>query len=98
MELPKFQPAPICRENWIAVVPPEVDEEELLELDELLLEELELEELVLLEDVELVELLLDEEPDEEEPPLELLLIDPVEAVRVTRSNLAPSSRLEIRSV
>ena len=85
--------------------------DELEELDELLLEDEELEELLLdelledeldeellLEDEELEELLLDDE-------LELLdelelepLIDPAEAVRVTRSSLAPSSLLTIRSV
>jgi hypothetical protein len=78
-----------------------------LEDEELLLDE-ELEEL-LEEDEELEELLLDEEllDDDEEvlddelelEELELLpLIVPAEAVRVTRSSLAPSSRLLIRSV
>jgi hypothetical protein len=65
-------------------------EEELLELDEeleLLLEELELDEDELLE-------LLDDELELEELPL----IDPVEAVRVTRSSLEPSSLLRIRNV
>ena len=84
-------------------------EDELLELDEdeLLLEDelLELdedEELELLEDdeLELDELLLDE--DEELELLEELevepLIEPADAVRVTRSSLAPSSRRTIRSV
>jgi hypothetical protein len=60
------------------------------ELEELLLEELELEAPELEEELE--ELLELEE-------LELLpLIVPAEAVRVTRSSLAPSSRLRIRSV
>jgi hypothetical protein len=82
----------------------ELDELEELELDELL-------ELELLDDVlellleldELVIPLLDEElellDDElEEPPLELPPIEPAEAVKVTRSSLAPSSRLLMRSV
>jgi hypothetical protein len=81
------------------------EELELLEDEELLLDE-ELEEL-LEEDEELEELLLDEELLELEE-LEVLLLDdelelppliePVEAVRVTLSSLAPSSRLLIRSV
>jgi transposase-like protein len=66
---------------------------------ELLLEELVLEELLLDEDELLEELLLEELLDDE---LELLLevppIEPVETVSVTRSSLAPSSRLRIRSV
>src|SRR5688572_5252655 len=97
MELPKFQPAPICRENWIAVIPLEVDEE--LELEELLLdEELELLELEELEELLLEELLLDEDELELELDEELPLIEPAETVKVTRSSLEPSSRLEIRSV
>ena len=72
--------------------PPEV---ELLVLEELLLDDelLELEELAPLDE----ELLLDE-------LLELVvldelpLIEPAEAVSVTRSSLAPSSRLSIRNV
>jgi hypothetical protein len=87
-------------------------EEELLELEELLLEDEllelldELEELLLedeLEELELLEvapeLLLDE--DEELLELEVLeepLIVPFAAVRITRSSLAPSSRLEMRNV
>jgi hypothetical protein len=74
-----------------------------LEDEELVLDE-ELEEL-LDEDEELEELLLDEELlDEVEELLELEelellpLIEPAEAVSVTRSSLAPSSRLLIRSV
>jgi hypothetical protein len=81
------------------------------ELDELLDDVLELDELVMpLLDEEL-ELLLDElvelvepvvevvELDElEEPPLELPLIEPAEAVKVTRSSRAPSSRRLMRSV
>jgi len=63
--------------------------EELLDEDDELLELLEDEELELDED----ELLEDEELDPEEP-----LIEPAEAVRVTLSNRAPSSRLTIRSV
>jgi hypothetical protein len=87
----------------------ELDEELLLELDELELEELEL---LLDEELELLELELDELLDEvpeledelldDELELEVLellpLIVPVEAVRVTRSSLAPSSRRLIRSV
>jgi hypothetical protein len=82
--------------------------EVVLELEELeLLEELLLDEEELLED-ELLELLLDEEElleDElldDELELEVVellpLIEPAEAFRVTRSSLAPSSRLRIRSV
>ena len=82
------------------------EELELLEDEELLLDE-ELEEL--LDDEELEELLLDEEDellddvlldDELElvVELELPLIEPVEAVSVTLSSRAPSSRLSIRSV
>ena len=76
-------------------VPPVVDEE--LEL----LEELELEELLLEDELELLEVVeLDEELEEPfEDELELLevvelepLIAPAEAVSVTRSSLAPSSR------
>src|SRR5688572_27815554 len=83
-------------------------DEELELLDELLeLEELELDELLELEELEL---LLDEEellPEElllEDELLELVvleelpLIEPAEAVRVTRSSFAPSSRLTIRNV
>jgi hypothetical protein len=68
--------------------------EELLDVEELLLD-VELEEVEPeapeLEDelVELLELVVE---------LELPLIVPAEAVRVTRSSLAPSSRLSIRSV
>jgi hypothetical protein len=88
----------------------ELLDEELLELllEELLVELLldeELDELVIPLLEEELELLLDElvepvvELDElEEPPLELPLIDPAEAVRVTRSRRAPSSRRLIRSV
>jgi len=68
------------------------EELELLELDELLLEELDEDELL-----DELELLLDDEllePDE----LEAETIEPAEAVRVTLSSLAPSSRLEIRNV
>jgi hypothetical protein len=83
--------------------PPVPPEDELLdELEELLLDE-ELED-ELLED-ELDELLLDEELDEEleELLLELLEVPPVvivpaEAVSVTRSSLAPSSRRRMRRV
>jgi hypothetical protein len=71
-----------------------LDEDELLLDDELeLLEELDEDELLeelLLED-ELLE--LDEELEPEEP-----LIEPADAVKVTRSSLAPSSRRTIRSV
>jgi hypothetical protein len=86
----------------MAVMPLEVDDEELellLELEELedelleLLDELLDEEFELLLDEELLEL-LDDELELEELPL----IDPVEAVRVTRSSLEPSSLLRIRSV
>jgi hypothetical protein len=79
------------------------DELELLEDEELLLDE----ELLEDEELELEELLLDEEElledellDEElELVVELLpLIEPAEAVKVTRSSLAPSSRRRIRSV
>jgi hypothetical protein len=79
-----------------------LDELELLELEELdeLLEELLLEEELLDEELDAPELeeelLLDEELElvvELEP-----LIVPAEAVRVTRSSLAPSSRLTIRRV
>jgi hypothetical protein len=74
---------------------------ELEELDELLLEdelELLLEELELLleEDELLEELELDDELLELDEPD--ALIEPAEAVRVTLSSLAPSSRLTIRSV
>jgi hypothetical protein len=75
----------------------ELLDEELEELELLLDEELlELEEL--LDDVpELEDELLDDELELEE--LELLpLIVPVEAVRVTRSSLAPSSRRRMRRV
>jgi hypothetical protein len=86
--------------------------EVVLELEELLLEELlldeeleapELEEELLLDD-ELVapeleeELLLDDELELAVVELELPLIVPAEAVRVTRSSLAPSSRLRILKV
>jgi hypothetical protein len=81
---------------------------EVVELEELLLEDVlellleVLEELEVLLDEELevplleeeLELLLELEVVLEEPPL----IEPVEAVRVTRSSLAPSSRLSPRSV
>jgi hypothetical protein len=63
------------------------DDEELLE-DELL-DELELEAPELDDELELEEL---------DVVLELPLIEPVEAVSVTRSSLAPSSRLTIRRV
>ena len=75
-------------------VPPLLELLDELELLELLLDE-ELEELEFeapeLEDelVELLELVVE---------LELPLIVPAEAVKVTRSSLAPSSRLTIRSV
>jgi hypothetical protein len=75
------------------------DDEELLDEDELLLDDelellLELDELLL--DDELLELLEDEllELEELVPPLNT----PAEAVKVTRSSLAPSSRRSIRSV
>jgi hypothetical protein len=58
------------------------------ELEELLLEELELEVPELDEDEELLEL----------EELELPLIEPAEAVNVTLSSLAPSSRLTILKV
>ena len=85
-------------------VPPVV---ELLEDEELeLLEELEeLEEL--LDELELDDELLEDAPelllDDDEELLEVVpelppLIKPVEAFKVTRSSLAPSSRLLIRSV
>ena len=67
------------------------DELELLLEDELL-EVMPLEELELLLDDELLEL------DELEVVEELPLIEPAEAVRVTRSSRAPSSRRTIRSV
>jgi hypothetical protein len=83
------------------MVMPEPDDDELLEDELELLEELEEllleDELELLELEELEELLLDEELellDELEPPL----IEPTEAVSVTRSSRAPSSLLKIRSV
>jgi hypothetical protein len=63
-ELPRFQPRPICRENWTAVIPPEEEPLELLE-DELEDDELELEEL--LEELELL-LELDELLEEVPPP------------------------------
>jgi hypothetical protein len=68
------------------------DVELLLEEVELLEDEVELllEEVELLEDDEVELELLDE--------LELPLIEPAEAVSVTRSSRAPSSRLTIRSV
>jgi hypothetical protein len=74
----------------------ELDELELLELEELVEPVVELE--LLEEELELdeLELLLDDEL--EEPPLELPPIEPAEAVRVTRSRRAPSSRRLIRSV
>ena len=82
------------------------EEEELLELELLLDEEEELldelEELLL--DEELEEPLVDELEEllDEELELEVVellpLIEPAEAVRVTRSSRAPSSRLTIRSV
>jgi hypothetical protein len=64
-----------------------LDDELLLEDEELELEELLLDELELLEDDELLEL---DEPE--------ALIEPAEAVRVTLSSRAPSSRLTIRRV
>ena len=69
-------------------------EEELLEEDELLDEELdELDEL----EAPLEELLLDEDEDEllVPPPV---VIAPAEAVSVTRSSFAPSSRRSMRKV
>jgi hypothetical protein len=78
----------------------ELDELELLEDEELLLDE-ELEELLDEEELELEELeelLLDDEEELLEEVELLPLIEPAEAVRVTRSSLAPSSRLTIRSV
>jgi hypothetical protein len=82
----------------------ELLDDELEEL-ELLLDELdeELEELELLDDVpELEDELLDDELELDELELDELelppLIVPVEAVRVTRSSRAPSSRRLIRSV
>jgi hypothetical protein len=77
----------------VLVLELELDEllldEELLELDDELLDELLLE----LDD----ELLLDEEEELLEE-LELPLIEPAEAVSVTRSSLDPSSRRTMRSV
>jgi hypothetical protein len=76
----------------------------LLEDEELLLDEvLELldEELLLDEVLPVLELLLEEELElllVELVVLELPLIEPVEAVRVTRSRRAPSSRRLMRSV
>jgi CHASE3 domain sensor protein len=79
----------------MAVMPPEVEEE--LELEELLDDELDELELLLEDDEE-----LDDELDELEllelEPLEEPLIDPAEAVSVTRSILDPSSRRRMRSV
>jgi hypothetical protein len=86
----------------LALVLELVLEDELLDVEleelELLLEELE-DELL-----EVEELLLDDElVDEDEElleleELELPLIEPAEAVRVTRSSLAPSSRRRMRRV
>jgi hypothetical protein len=72
----------------------ELDELELLldELEELLDDELLDEELeLLLEELELLEV------EEVEVPLEPPVIDPAEAVRMTRSSLDPSSRRSILS-
>jgi hypothetical protein len=76
----------------VVVVVLELDELELLLEEELLLEPV-------LED-ELDELLDDEELEllVELVVLELPLIEPAEAVRVTRSSLAPSSRRLMRRV
>jgi hypothetical protein len=68
-------------------------DEELDELEELLLDVLVDDELLLDEDEE-----LDDELLELLEVLELPLIDPAEAVSVTRSILEPSSRRRIRSV
>jgi len=108
LKFPEFPPVAIA----VHVPPPELlldeelleDELELLELllDEELLDE-ELDEFEPLED-ELEELLDEDELLEDElellldEPPELPLIEPAEAVSVTRSSRAPSSRLEIRSV
>jgi hypothetical protein len=98
-----YQVAPT---NGLSTLPPvellvlELEELELLLEDELLDEE-ELLEDELLEELELEAPELEdelEELEELEPPEELPLIEPVEAVNVTRSSLAPSSRLSIRSV
>jgi hypothetical protein len=91
LKLPDWPPVLMS----VQLPPPELELLELLEeeLDELLDEELLLllDELLLDElDEELLELL-----DELEPPL---LIEPVDAVRVTLSSFAPSSRRSIRSV
>jgi hypothetical protein len=69
-----------------------LEDELLLDDDELLEDELEL----LLDDE--LELLLEEELELEELVLLEPLIEPVEAVSVTRSSLEPSSRLCIDSV
>ena len=87
MKLPELPPVAI----GVHVPPP--DELELLDEDED--DELELDEVLPDEELELLEdelELLDEELFE--PPL----IVPAEAVNVTRSSLAPSSRRRIRSV
>jgi hypothetical protein len=74
----------------------ELDELELLlELEEL--EEL-LEELLLEDELLELELLLEDELLELDELEVMPLIEPAEAVSVTRSSLAPSSRLTIRSV
>ena len=71
----------------------ELDELDVLE-DELVEELLELDELAPLDE----ELLLEDELLELVVLDELPLIEPAEAVKVTRSSLAPSSRRTIRSV
>jgi hypothetical protein len=77
-----------------------LEDEELLLEDEELEDELELEELLLEDELELLELeeLLDEELELEELELVRPLIEPADAVSVTRSIRAPSSRRTIRSV
>jgi hypothetical protein len=78
----------------------ELELELLLELDELDELELllELDELLDEEEEELLELVVPEDELELEEELEPPLIEPAEAVSVTRSSRAPSSRLLIRSV
>jgi hypothetical protein len=110
LKLPEFPPVAIA----VQVPPPEDEllelllDEELLELDdeelelleELLLLELleELEEELLLDELDdELELLEDEELLEELEPLEPVIV-PAEAVSVTRSSFAPSSRRSILRV
>jgi hypothetical protein len=92
LKLPEFPPVAM----GVQLPPPELLlDDELLD-DELELLDEELEELELLE--ELLEELLDEELELLLDEPELPLIEPVEAVSVTRSSLAPSSRLTILKV